>query len=158
MPIVLPNHQRVGVGRIRFVEQLEVSGIFCIRPEARDQNVVFHPRAGAAGLDQQEGFGVILALHDGHAKLAVVIQLVDEQRGVGAGRHGDGFAAQIVRGLDVVVGARDPFELRHEERVGKSDLRLSARHIGCRAAFDVDRAIGDEWEPGGRRHRVVFDT
>src|SRR5262249_39457600 len=36
LAIVLPNHQRVRVGRIRLVEQLVVGGIFCIRPEARD--------------------------------------------------------------------------------------------------------------------------
>src|SRR6516162_6584126 len=44
------------------------------------------------------------------------------------------------------------------KNVGKSDLRLSARHIGRRAAFDVDRAIGDERKAGGRRHRIVFDA
>jgi hypothetical protein len=158
LPIVLSQHQCIRIGWISFVEQHEIRRIFRIRPEAGDQDIVFHPCAGAAGLDQQEGFGVILALHDGHPKLLLIVHLVDEQRRVGAGGHGDGLAAQIVRALDVPVGTGDPFELRNEERVGKSDLLLSTAHIGGRSALDVDRAVGDQRDAGGRRHRVVLDV
>ena len=82
---------------------------------------------------------------------------VDEERGVGAGRYRDGFPAQIVRVLDLIIGAGNPFELRHEESIGKSDLGLSTGHVGGRAAFDVDRPVGDEREAGRRCDRIVFD-
>ena len=41
--------------------------------------------------------------------------------------------------------------------IGEPDLFETVGVIGSRAAFKVDGVIGQQWNAGGRRHRVQFD-
>ena len=80
--------------------------------------------AGAPGLHQQEGFGVILALQDLHAQSLVGVELGDELRGVGALRHHHRLALEVIGGLEPGRFQRDPFELRGVEDQRERDLAL----------------------------------
>ena len=100
---------------------------------------------------------MVLTLYNRHAEFLIIIHLGDEQRGVGAGRDDHGLAPQVIRRVDVALCAGDPSELRDENRIGKSNLFLPSGHVGCRAAFDVDGAVGDERNAVRRGHRIVFD-
>src|SRR5262245_23202433 len=100
---------------------------------------------------------MVLTLHDRHAELVVIVHLVDEQRGVGAGRDDDGPTTKVFRRVDVALCARNPSELRNENRIGKSNLFLPSAHVSRRAAFDIDGTVSDEGDAVRRGYRSVFD-
>ena len=156
MRVVAAKHQRIGIGRVGGFQQFEVPGNLCVRPESGDQNVIFHPGARTSGVDEQERLGVILALHDGEAEFLLIVQSVDELRGIGACRHRHGLSFQVVGRADAAIGADQPFELRHEKRHRECDLLLSGKLVGGRSAFDVDRTVGDKRHARRRSDRIVL--
>ena len=94
--IALRHHDAVGIARERVGQEGEIIRRAGGRLEAGEKNIVLHEGRGTAGLDQQEGFGVILALQDLHPKAFFRIEFGNELRGVGALCHRNGLAFQIV--------------------------------------------------------------
>src|SRR6516164_6227867 len=77
---------------------------------------------------------------------------------VGRPRQGnDGFAPKILDRVEMGCLLRDEAVRGDEMRDGEGYLPLPLKVIGSRAAFEIDRAVGDQRNAGRRSHRIELN-
>ena len=152
--ILAPQHDAVGFDRKRVRRDLIGARRFRGSHHAVEKDVVHHEGRRPIGFDHQEGLGMILGVEDIHPEILLRVDLGDLlDVGRARGRH-DGLALEVIDRLEA-----DGF-LRHEP-VGGDEMRDRERHlllpleiVRGRAAFQIDRSVGDQRNAHRRCHRV----
>ena len=76
--------------------------------------------------------------------------------GSSRGRH-DRFTFEVVHCFEVLRFFRYEAVGGDEMCDGERNLFLSFKIICCRAALEIDSAVGDEWNAGSRSNWIEFD-
>src|SRR5207248_4739604 len=96
---------------------------------------------GAAALENEERFAVVLRARDLDTELLLLVQLAQEALGSGARGDDRVLSLQVGEVLDAAVLACEQTGTHDENRIGERDLLLPLEVVGRRAALDVHRAV-----------------
>ena len=122
-----------------------VLGFLRIVRECQQLNVIAHIGLYATGFDGEKSFAVVFHIQDFDAELLLVTDRFDDALIGRALRNGNGFPLQVFDFLDAGIGFHQQAGAADEGHVRKLDLLLARQGIGGRAAFQIDRAVRDQW-------------